>query len=102
MGILNVSFVNDGIYDTFVNVSYESFVDIHGVTFNFILRVPETSSDKNYGREFIRTSVNVEKFLNGNRGNFMTAILLEQLLKFIDFEAKFPLQKVFTATYIIE
>lgn len=94
IGIVNISFFNDGIHDTIVNASIESIVEIHGITLNFIAKCPDTSSDLSYQRVFLRTSVNVDKFINGNRGNFMTAILLEQILKKLDFELKFPLPKV--------
>lgn len=91
---VNTSFFNDGIHDTVFNVVMETFVDIYGLTINFVLKLPETSSDTKYGREFLRTSVSIDKFLNGNRGNYLVALLLDQVMKYIDFEIKFPLPKV--------
>lgn len=94
MAKVNISFFNDGIKDTVFNAIAETFVDIHGLTVNFVLRIPETSSDTKYSREFLRTSVSFDKFINGNRGNYLVAILMDQLMKYIDFELKFPLPKV--------
>lgn len=94
IGNLNVSLYNDGIHDTIANITLETFIPIHGIILNFVLRSPDTVNDQNYQRVFLRTSVNFDKFLKGNRGNFLAGILMEQFVKTLDFELKFPLRKV--------
>lgn len=93
---MNVTYFNDGIHNTVSNVTYDLFVDVYGFVLNFVLKTPETSTDKNYGRVYLRTSINAERFLSGNRGNFLTGLLFGQLLRALDFEVKFPLLKVNT------
>lgn len=86
-----MSFYNDGIHDTWMNLSAEAVVVIYGLIVNVVVKMPDTAMDKNYQRVYLRTSVNIEKFKKGNRGNFLIAIFMEQMLCAIDFELKFLL-----------
>lgn len=94
--------MNDGVHDTVSNATIESLVTSYGVTLNIIVKLPENSKDFNYQRILIRNTVNLDKFVKGNRGNFLTAILMEQVMKFFDFEIKFPFPKVSSRCFIFQ
>lgn len=91
---MNVTFINDGIHDTIGNISAETIVVTYGLTLSVVVKTPATTSDLSYQRVWLSTTVNVEKFSKGNRGNFITAMLMEQVFKSLDFELKFPMPKV--------
>lgn len=55
---------------------------------------PDDPEDKNYSREFMKTSVDVRKILEGAGGNFLVRSFMENIYKSIDFELKFPIKKV--------
>lgn len=94
LGFVNISFFNDGIHDSIANATLKSFVVIHGMTLNVAIKSPESVNDVNYQRMFLQTSLTVEKHLQGVRSNFIIGYLLDRIVKNIDFELKFPMQKV--------
>lgn len=57
-------------------------------------KIPADGNDKNYEKEFLRTSLDVQKFFNGVQGSFLTKNIMETFFKSIDFEPKFPFKKV--------
>lgn len=91
---LNITLYNDGIHNTMVDVVVNFLVVAHGFSYEIALNMPESRNDRSFKRLFLRTAVDIEKFLKGNRGNFVVAMLLDQYLKCLDFELKFPLKKV--------
>lgn len=90
----NVSFINDGVHDTIVNIRVDNNVTLFGCTIVLVGRKPDSPTDTKYSREHFRVTVNLEKFLKGNRGSSLAALLIDQAFKFMDFELKFPLKKV--------
>jgi len=55
---------------------------------------PLNDQDKNYQREFLKTTIDAERLFQGVTGNFVAKSLSENLLKSLDFEPKFPLKPV--------
>lgn len=96
---LNISYVNDGVHDTIVNIRVDSNVTVHGCTVDLIARKPDSPSDTKYSREHFRIAINFEKFLqSSSRGSSFSSriakVIFSQVLKFLDFDLKFPLEKV--------
>lgn len=100
---LNISYVNDGVHDTIVNIRVDSNVTVHGCTIDLIARKPDSPSDTKYSREHFRIAINFEKFLQGSRGSSFSSriakVIFSQALKFLDFDLKFPLEKVFSLCF---
>lgn len=77
-----------------MNVTIFLFVVINKVIVKVSINIPEDNSDKNFRREFFRTSIDVEKIFDGIQGNFASRAFMENFYKSIDFEPKMPLEKV--------
>lgn len=77
-----------------MNIDVETYTVFYGATIGLVARKPDSISDTKYSRENLRVTINVEKFLSGNRGNAFTAFLFEQATKAFEFEPKFPVEKV--------
>lgn len=91
---LNITFFNDGVHDTIINATMTTFVETYDLISTITVRVPDSPSDNAYSYQFLRTSSSTEKFLNGNQGNFLSAIILKEIIKHLDFELKFPMKPV--------
>lgn len=89
-----VTTFSDGIHDTLFSASVETFTEIFNIFVDFEGRLPESSDDNNYEKLYFRTKINGMKFLKGVRGNYLIALLVDMILKSLDFEFKFPLKKV--------
>lgn len=90
---MNITLYNDGVHNTIIDVIVNFFVVVHGFSFEVALNLPETNDDLNFRRLFLKTSVDVEKHVKGNRGNFLVAFVLDHYIKGFDFELKFPLKQ---------
>lgn len=77
-----------------INVTTQYYVDVLKVWLTIKIDLPEDENDKNYRREYFKTSIDCEKLAKGIHGNYMIKGLAEQYLKHIDFELKFPMKKV--------
>lgn len=88
----NVS--NDGVHDSLVNSTYISAVDIERMILNFKVKVPANELDENYQKDFFQTTIDVEKFLKGVRGNYVINTFMGNFVKSLDFEPSFPFKKV--------
>lgn len=71
-----------------------SLVEIQKLMAFIVMKVPENDKDKNYQKEFFRTSIDFQKIFNGVQGSFISKILTESLFKHADFQLKFPFKKV--------
>lgn len=88
------NFTNDGVHDSILNVSMETFDTIENILVSAIIKVPANEKDKNYLKEFYRIAVHMKKLFNGIEASFVSNIRHS-----IDFELKFPFQKVESQTY---
>lgn len=57
------------------------------------VKIPENENDKSFKKDFINTVVDMEKSLKGNQNEWLSS-LRDELLRRIDFELKFPMEKV--------
>lgn len=78
-----------------ITATYDSLVVIEKMMMQLKIMVPADDNDKSFQKEFFRTSIDVQKLFNGIQGNFIVKVMMENFFKSIDFEPKFPLQKVF-------
>lgn len=92
--MVNFSIQNDGVHDTIINFYAETFAVIEKMSGHVRITTPMNDDDKTYEKEFFRTSVDVEKLMKGVQGNFVIKVFLENFLKSIEFEPKFPMNKV--------
>lgn len=97
---MSVKLINDGVHDTVASADFDLKCDLEKFKVEVIMKLPENEKDEKYKREFFRTSVDVAKFFNGVGGsNFIMKVIMETVLKSIDFEPKFPMKKVNTFKY---
>lgn len=55
---------------------------------------PASPEDGNYQKEVLKTMIDYDKIFRGISGNLFSKMILENYLKVIDFEPKFPLKPV--------
>jgi hypothetical protein len=91
---VNYTMHNDGIHSYSINMTYESLVVIRKLWAYFTVRVPRDANDQSYQKEFIKTSIDVEKLIGGSRSNFVVSTIADICLKSAEQDIKFPLKKV--------
>lgn len=93
---ITVQLFNDGIHDTKLNVTFETFFVIQKLVATLKVKIPENGDDQNYQREIFKTSVDVGKFFQGVQGSLLMKILYEGYQKSINRPFIIPLPKVKT------
>lgn len=58
------------------------------------MNMPDDKNDDEYKREFFKTSIDAQKILKGIYGNYVTESIMENFVKSINFDTKFPIKKV--------
>lgn len=58
------------------------------------LNLPIDNDDEKFQRSLIRSSINLEKVLKNQYGNFVIRAVMENLLKSLDFVPTFPIKIV--------
>lgn len=91
---LTVKVLNDGSGGSLLNATLELFETIENFLASIIVRVPANEKDKNYQKEFYRTTIDFKKVLKGIQPSFVAKVIMENFQKAADFEVKFPFQKV--------
>lgn len=90
----SVETFNDGIHDTLLNAIIDLYKAVQNVFVDYQIRLPETPNDNNYKTVFFRSKINAKKVLQGVRGNILITLLVDTIVKSLDFELKFPMKKV--------
>lgn len=85
---------NDGIQPFSVNLTFTSFANISKMVFTIAVKIPKSLTDKNFEREFVRASVDVEKVLKGINNNFVTGLVFKNIMESVDGQLIFPVPKV--------
>lgn len=80
--------------ESLLNISTEYFVDVQKILVSVNVNFPEDKSDKNFRREFFRTSIDGEKVFKGLYGNFVLRTFMENYLKSVGQKTVFPVKKV--------
>lgn len=86
--------VNDGEHDSLMSWSLELFKVLEKATIAVIVKVQENEKDLNCVKDFFRTTVDLQKLFKGAQGSFVAKVLMENFFTSIDFEPKFPFEKV--------
>jgi hypothetical protein len=85
---------NDGLQTYKGSTSYEVFQPIFKLVLFITIKLPKTPTDKNFQKEFFKTSVDVEKTASGIQNNYITSAVINSMFKTEDKPFKFPIQKV--------
>lgn len=96
---INITLENDGLHDTIMNVTLESFIDFDNILVLSKLYLPDDKSGKSFTREYFSTSLDVSKITKAMKANALIRVVVEDLLKSLDFELKFPMKKVRFMSY---
>jgi hypothetical protein len=90
-----VRIVGDGVHDTFVSGVMELKYLLERTTVRLVVKLPENERDMNYQRVLFSSAVDASKFLKGIGGsNYIVKTLMNEFIRAIDFEPRFPLEKV--------
>lgn len=89
-----VSVFNDHVNDTLISSSIELKLAVEKYIIIMKFNVPEDDIDREYRREFLKTTIDVEKAMDGKFGGFLVKTLMVNLLRSLDFKPKFPIPAV--------
>lgn len=85
---------NDGINPSLTEATFDVFADIAMIVISVKINIPENENDKNYGREFFKTSINLAKLFSGVQSSFVAKLFMETLVGRIAFDLKLPFKQV--------
>lgn len=77
-----------------VNVFCDVLTDVIKVTNYVMLKIPTNVHDRKYGKEVLRTTVDLEKFFQGAHSNFLVQAVMEGMSRSLNFVPKFPVKAV--------
>lgn len=81
----------DGSHDCIMNVTITSF---EKMLLYITLKMPEEETDKTYRKEFMKSTFDVSRILNGIYGSPIVSVFMRNFLKSCDFELKMPFSPV--------
>lgn len=87
---MTVSLHNDGVHDTLINITAYLFVTLQKLRVKMRIKMPQDESDKLFQREFMRTTIDVDKLFSGVEGSFVVRVFMEKFASTLDFDLKFP------------
>lgn len=79
---------------SYLNMSAETFVDLERMMLTFVYAIGKNENDKNYENVIMHSTMNSCKVNNGNRGNFVIKMVMDQFQKNSDFNFTCPFPKV--------
>lgn len=79
---------------TLLNVSAENFIDLDRLILTFVLSIPKNENDKNFDSKIMQSTLSSCKISEGNRGNFIIKMVMEEFEKNADFKFDCPFLKV--------
>lgn len=88
----NVSVVE--LHTVLVNVFCDLMTDVIKVTNYVTLKIPTNAHDRKYGKEVLRTTVDLEKFFQGAHSNFLVQAVMAGMTRSLNFVPKFPVKAV--------
>lgn len=90
----SIVYKNDSTGNAVVNVTFKTFDTINKALIYVSAKAAKDRNDRDCQIELVNTVIDAEKFLKGMQGNFMVRGFLNELLKSMAFEPKFPLPPV--------
>lgn len=91
---MNYTLINDGVHNFYFNTTLQLLVDVTKVLIYGKINVNEDENDRKFQRNLVDTVIDLEKAMKGVRGNFVSAMIIEEMLKSSEGDFSFPLQKV--------
>lgn len=91
---LNITLQNDGVHDTIINITFETFGDLENILIISKVNLPEDKNDNLFKKEYFKTTIDLKRMSKMIKGNALMRYVAEHALKSLDFELKFPLKKV--------
>lgn len=82
------------LHTVLVNVDCDLLTDVTKVTNYVKLKIPANGSDREYGKDVLRTTLDLEKFFQGAHSNFLVQAVMGGMSKSLSFVPKFPLKAV--------
>lgn len=80
---------------SFLNVTAESFVDVEKILLSIVFAITRTENEKIVENVLMRTTLNTCKINEGNRGNFIVKMMMDEIDRTADFKFTCPFPKVF-------
>lgn len=92
---MTVTFINADSkqFDTIGSSNFSISETIYGVKVDVGIFLQESKEDKNFQRQYFKTSLDLGRFLKGVRGNALTSMIIDSVLSNPDFKMKIPLEK---------
>lgn len=84
----------DGSHDCIMNVTITSFSQVEKMLVYITIKMPEDETDKTYRKEFMKSTFDVSRILNGIYGSPVVSVFMSNFLKSCDFELKMPFPPV--------
>lgn len=75
-------------------MSAENFVDVDKMILTFVFAIPRNIHDKNYENVIMSSTFSSCKIHDGNRGNFIVKMIMENADDVMDFHFGCPFMKV--------
>ncbi|CRK89142.1 CLUMA_CG002903, isoform A [Clunio marinus] len=81
--ITNISYTlqNDGIHSTLINLTIETFYEVVKSRITGSINFPENDRDREYKRQYFKTSLDTARLLKGAFGNSITKALAQKILE---------------------
>ena len=98
--LINVTFkyVSDKIHDLLITVNTENFVSLDKLVLAAKINIPEDNNDRLFGREILRTVVDVGQLMNGVYGNPIIKSVVDIIMTKKGFNPSFPITPVRTSS----
>lgn len=90
----SIQLTNDFVTDTVYNAEMELYEDVDQVMIHIKVNTPANDKDDECRKEFMKTTINTKKLMNGAQGNFIVRTFLENIHNSIDFTPTLPMKAV--------
>lgn len=90
----SVQLTNDYVTDTVYNAEMELYEDVDQIMIHIKVNTPANDKDDECRKEFMKTTINTKKLMNGAQGNFIVRTFLENIHNAIDFTPTLPMRAV--------
>jgi hypothetical protein len=85
---------NDGVHDTVSNFTLQLLQTLEKSMIYIQVYVPQDKQDEKYRKLIVKTRIDIKKMFDGVNSNFVSKMIMENLMRTIDIELKFPLKPV--------
>lgn len=98
---INYTLYNDGVHATLFNFSIEFLTEIQKMMIGVKVNLPDSESDQSYRREYFRTTIDLQKLLNGVFVSFFMRSFMENFYSSINFVPQLPIKKVIFSLILV-